>query len=77
MIHETCKYLPQCPLLQSNLLDEIVKEVYKKKYCHNPEKLFNCKRFLVKEYLQTQTLPEFIMPNSFLSIEEIIDKYQS
>jgi len=65
------KYL-KCPIFQGASGNN-KESIYKSVYCvGGEEKYTKCKRYLVSEMIQ-KAPPEDIMPNSFYSVEDIID----
>jgi len=67
-----CPKTEKCPLFNGNLLKRSESEItYKKLYCSAGEsKWKQCKRFMVSE--STGKCPDFVMPNSTYTLEEII-----
>lgn len=74
MENEICPILEDCLLFNKPyLLSDLFGVTYKKMYCLKPAHKSECKRY--KAYLITGVqAPKYIMPNSELSIEEIILK---
>ncbi len=63
-----------CSLFSKNLLRrKQSEEVYKSLYCNTKDNWKQCKRYLVSKKLGS--CPDFVMPNSNYSVEEIIEKY--
>lgn len=71
----TCPKFAKCPIYQKNVFkNEASGELYKNLYCNAGESRFKaCKRYQVSEKVGMPA-PENIMPNSSLTIEEIIAK---
>ena len=69
-----CPRTPGCALFNDNLLKRVESaETYKNLYCKGDEaKYSKCKRFLVAEI--ANKCPDSVMPNSSLSVEEIIEQ---
>lgn len=72
MDSKTCKNYAQCPIFSGALQDkEITAKSYRQQYCEAGDAGWSkCKRFQVKE--KTGKCPPTLMPNSFKTIEEII-----
>lgn len=64
---ETCKLF--CKDLLKRKQSE---EIYKSLFCNTSNNWKNCKRYLVSK--EIGTCPDFVMPNSSYSVEEIISK---
>ncbi|MCQ2976260.1 MAG: hypothetical protein MJ211_15780 [Bacteroidales bacterium] len=74
MSQEVCEKLAKCPIFQKGILfNEYTGETYKNLYCLKPDKYITCKRFIASKECNCP-IPEKIMPNSSLSIEEIVAK---
>ena len=72
-MEEICPKTPKCPLFNDGLLKrQESAENYKSLYCRSESKYRECKRFIVSE--QVGKCADFVMPNSFLSVDEIIVK---
>ena len=70
---EKCPKLETCPIFQKGILfSEQTGQSYRNLYCLKREKYPVCKRYLVSE--SGYKVPESIMPNSSLSVEEIIKR---
>jgi len=54
------------------LFSEQTGQTYKNLYCLKPEKYNKCKRYLVSTKSKL-TIPESVMPNSSLEVNEIIE----
>ena len=69
-----CTQSENCPIYNNSLLkNKETEEAYKNIYCRNGEDRFTtCKRYLVTEELGR--CADFVMPNSFLSVNSIIEK---
>jgi len=70
-----CPNVKECPLLMGMLAGkELFLDFYRSTYCEAGEEKYNkCKRFIVKNIYGK--FPSDLLPNSSLSIEEIIKKY--
>lgn len=74
MESQVCAKLANCPIFQKGILfNEFTGETYKNLYCLRPERYKECKRFLASSQCDCK-IPERIMPNSSLSVEEIIQR---
>ena len=71
MMNEICPMIDECKFFNEGFLaSRVVLETYNKKYCNNNVNYKECKRYIV--FLITgKQVPEYIMPNSLLSIDEI------
>jgi len=71
----SCPKFAKCPIYQKNVFkNESAGETYKNLYCNAGETRFKtCKRYLVSEKVG-RPAPDSIMPNSSLSVDEIISK---
>lgn len=69
-----CSKIEKCPIFNNQLLkNKDTEEAYKNIYCRNgKEKYSTCKRFQVSERIGK--CADFVMPNSFLTVDEIIAK---
>ena len=68
-----CPKTDKCPLFNDRILKrEGSAEVYKSLYCRNSTRYKECKRYLVSE--KVGTCADFVMPNSMLTVEKIIEK---
>lgn len=68
-----CPKTPKCPLFNDNLLKRAGSaDIYKNGYCRNIAKFKECKRYIISE--KVGKCADFIMPNSSLSNEKIIEK---
>lgn len=67
-----CKNFEKCPIYTGILKDKTMTSAgYKKQYCDAGEKgWLSCKRYQVKE--ASGKCPPDLLPNSFLSVDEII-----
>ena len=71
---DVCSKLGNCPIFTMEIMmSERTGETFKKYYCLNSEKYKSCKRYQVSEKYKV-SIPPRILPNSRLSIEEIIEK---
>ena len=77
MENNYCPNYKDCKLVQSDLVikdNEALKLAYIESYCTDKEKVWNsCKRYQTR--MQLQFCPNFVLPDSKLSIDEIMDKY--
>jgi len=71
-----CPIIELCTFFNNSFLtSDIVSRIYRNKYCSEFPKFKECKRYIV--YLETgKQVPEYIMPNSQLSIDEIFWKME-
>lgn len=68
---EFCPKTPKCPLFNGNLLKRAESaEVYKNNYCKS--KYLECKRYQISE--KVGKCADFVMPNSMLTLDEIVEK---
>lgn len=76
MENEICPILENCILFNKPyLLSDFFGVTYKRMFCMKPSHNNECKRY--KAYLEAGIqVPEYIMPNSQLSVEEIILKIE-
>lgn len=74
----TCPKFVKCPIYQKNVFkNESSGESYKNLYCNAGEAKYKaCKRYLVSEKAG-KPAPENIMPNSSLTVDEIIEKMKA
>ncbi len=72
---ENCPKLKACPIYINNVFNNPkAGETYRKLYCTaGYEKYSTCKRYIVSEKLG-KPAPDSIMPNSALTVEEIIQR---
>jgi hypothetical protein len=75
---QICTKFDKCPIYKGGVLVRPESEmVYKKLFCNAGEKKYiTCKRYIIAE-MTGKSAPNTIMPNSFLSVMEIIDKMKS
>ncbi|MBP5502233.1 MAG: hypothetical protein IKR94_05665 [Bacteroidales bacterium] len=72
MDNRICEKFAKCPIFQKGVLfNELTGETYKNLYCMRADKYKTCKRYLASAECAC-SIPETIMPNSSLSIEEIV-----
>ncbi|MEJ5317574.1 MAG: hypothetical protein WHS63_11240 [Tenuifilum sp.] len=71
-----CPKLEKCPIYLKNVFfNPNAGETYRKIYCTaGKEKYTSCKRYLVSEKVG-KPVPESVMPNCSLTVDEIIAKY--
>ncbi|UCH14629.1 MAG: hypothetical protein JSV22_01380 [Bacteroidales bacterium] len=76
MDNSVCPKFQKCPIFTGeSFVLEGSSQVYKDLYCNaGPEKYESCKRYLASEKTGGMPIPKNIMPNSELSIEEIVKK---
>jgi uncharacterized cysteine cluster protein YcgN (CxxCxxCC family) len=69
-----CSKVDKCPIYNNKLLrNKETEEAYKNIYCKNGKENFTlCKRYQVSERIGK--CADFVMPNSFLSVDELIDR---
>ncbi len=72
---ENCPKLGKCPIYINNVFfNPKAGETYRKLYCNAGFAIYStCKRYIVSEKTGKQ-VPESVMPNSALSVDEIISK---
>jgi hypothetical protein len=71
-----CPNYPTCQLIQiPGFIESVtIREAYITTYCNaNPEYWSNCKRYQTHHFLGF--CPDFIFPDSSLSLDEIIDRF--
>ena len=77
MENNYCPNYKDCKLVQSDLVindNKALKLSYIESYCIGKEKVWDlCKRYQTR--MQLQFCPNFVLPDSKLSIDEIMDKY--
>ena len=74
MNNKHCPKIKECPIFQKKVLfSERLGETYRNLFCNVPEYYSSCKRYIVSEKTGLK-IPENIMPNSKLSIDEIINR---
>lgn len=77
MNQNRCPKLEKCPIFKKGLLySEATGQTYKNLYCLNSERFKDCKRFIISEKTGL-AVPDNILPNSSLSINEIIEKIKT
>jgi hypothetical protein len=71
----TCPKFEKCPIFTGeSFVIEGSSQIYKELYClAGPERYQTCKRFIVSEKTG-MPVPKTIMPNTELTIEQIIEK---
>ena len=76
MSDNVCPLIGSCPAFENMMFSsDVLKKAYREKYCSKSANFANCKRFIV--YMKTgKQVPQYIMPNSHLTIEEIIWKIE-
>lgn len=74
MKKDGCPKFIKCPLFSGKILENKAStDIYKNLYCLNgKEKYTTCKRYITSE--KVGKCPGYVMPNSSLSIEEIIQR---
>ena len=73
-----CPNYASCKLVKANKLEigDNVRQLYLEKYCStNSDAWKSCKRFQCKEAIHF--CPDFVLPDTKLSIDEIIDQFDS
>jgi len=76
MSDNICANINTCRLVTTNLVVPIEKkrEEYMEIWCRKDEKVWGkCSRFITKKALSF--CPDFVLPETALSIDEIIDKF--
>lgn len=72
-MNDLCPKIPLCRLFNDNLLKRAESvESYKNGYCRNSARYKECKRYIISE--KVGKCADFIMPNSMLTIEQIIER---
>ena len=77
MSDKICPNINSCRMIATSVVvpDENVKEQYIDDWCRNYEAVWNkCKRYNTKKKLGF--CPDFVMTDTGLSIDEIIDKFE-
>ncbi|MBQ3656409.1 MAG: hypothetical protein II956_06115 [Bacteroidales bacterium] len=68
-----CPKVAKCPIFQEGILiNKLTGDSYKNIYCTR-ERYTECKRFIASQKC-TKPIPVNVLPNSFLSIDEIIKR---
>ena len=73
-----CPNYQSCQIIniEGFISDDSKKTAYIHTYCRSAEKNWNnCKRFITKKTLNL--CPDFVLPDSALSIDEILDKLEN
>ena len=76
MDHNFCDNIKTCRLVATEQVvpDKKIKEQYLDTWCRQKEEIWlNCKRFETKKELGF--CPDFVVPDTRLSIEEIVEKF--
>jgi hypothetical protein len=71
-----CPNINTCRLVITDLVvpDAKTKQQYMNKWCKQPEDSWGkCKRYITKK--QLSFCPDFVLPDTALSINEIVDKF--
>ncbi len=79
MTIEICPKFQKCPIYneQIHLYSQETLDIYKRNYClAGREKFSQCKRFQVAE-ATGRPAPSWVLPNSMLTVEEIIKKMEN
>ncbi|MFH2096711.1 MAG: hypothetical protein ABIJ16_13460 [Bacteroidota bacterium] len=74
---DICPNFENCKLVKVDgfVSDSLKLEFYLLMYCKSSDFNWNnCKRYLTKK--RWHLCPDFVMPDTMLSVEEIIDKYE-
>ena len=76
MTSPVCNLDHKCPIFNNKLLNnKSTEEAYKNMYCKNGYENYSlCKRFQVND--KVGKCADFVMPNSFLSVNEIIERME-
>lgn len=71
-----CPKIEKCPTFIENVLDQVANKAYRNIFCLDETGNHkNCKRFIVSEKLK-KTIPANILPNTFLTVDQIVAKIQ-
>lgn len=76
MDHKFCSNINTCRMVSTELVvpDETIKEQYINNWCRQTEETWlSCKRFDTKKALGF--CPDFVVPDTKLSIDEIVEKF--
>jgi hypothetical protein len=76
MDHNFCDNIKTCRLVATEVVvpDKKIKEQYLDSWCRQDKAVWlNCKRYETKKSLGF--CPDFVVPDTQLSVEEIIDKF--
>ncbi len=66
-----CPKLKKCPIFLKSIQSKLIGKAYKSLYCQTMnERHLECKRYIASEKYK-KPIPENILPNSSLTIEEI------
>lgn len=72
MNKEKCPKVAKCPIfIEGVLYSKLTGTTYKNQYCLKPDKYELCKRYIASGSTQ-KPIPPHIMPNTTLSIEDIL-----
>lgn len=77
MLEPYCPNFDSCKLVQLKgfVADNIAYNNYLESYCKTTDKTWeNCKRYITKNAINF--CPDFVMPDTLLSPDEIIDKFE-
>ena len=71
-----CPNYGGCRLVQTDVVvpDSVKKEEYLSSYCVNEETWKKCKRYITRKALWI--CPDFVLPDSDMSEDEIVDLYE-
>lgn len=71
-----CPKIAKCPLFNGFLLKRAEsEEVYKNLFCRDTNRYKDCKRYMVAETVGK--CADFVMPNSSLTIDQIIERMKN
>ncbi len=73
---KTCPNAEKCPIFNGILKDKVITaKGYRSKFCDaGMEQYTTCKRYQTKE--RFGSCPADLLPNSFMTLEQIADRYQ-
>lgn len=73
----SCPKLEKCPIYIKNVfINPKAGETYRNIYCNAGENMYKtCKRFIVSQKTG-KPVPENIMPNTVLAVDDIIEKFK-
>lgn len=78
MEEDVCNKIGKCPIFVKGVLaNDFAGVAYKNMYCLVPGKYKICKRYLVDAVIGHKPVPEYIMPNSTRSVEELVKSINS
>lgn len=75
-MNEMCPKATKCALFNGNILKRKESaETYRNLYCKSAKRFKECKRFIISE--KVGRCADYIMPNSFTSTKELIERMRS